>query len=304
MNAIGNKKIAIVGAGPGGSTLARLLQRSGADVKVYERDINRDARAQGATLDLHEESGLKALRKAGLMEAFEASYRPGADKLRIVDKNAHILLDDHENEKNETSRPEIDRGSLQNILLDSLLPDTIVWGSNFSSLLRQNDSWTLEFRNGTSALADVVVAADGANSKIRPYITPIKPFYSEITIVEGTVYHSETSSSKVHKLLKGGKIFAFGDEKSIIVSSKGDGGLVFYTGCKTDEHWSRESGIDFSDKAQVLDWFKTEYAGWNSMWWELFENADSPFVARPQYCMPLDQAWESLHHLTMLGTCR
>ncbi len=61
-----DKIIAIVGGGPGGLTLARLLQMNGANVTVYERDASRSARVQGATLDLHEESGLKALRKAGI----------------------------------------------------------------------------------------------------------------------------------------------------------------------------------------------------------------------------------------------
>ena len=76
MNTVINKKIAIVGGGPGGLTLARLLQMKDADVTVYERTINQNARDQGATLDLHEESGLMALREAGLMEAFKANYRP------------------------------------------------------------------------------------------------------------------------------------------------------------------------------------------------------------------------------------
>ena len=66
-----NKQIAIVGGGPGGLTLARLLQLKGANVKVYERDINKDARVQGTTLDLHEESGLKALRHAQLLDEFK-----------------------------------------------------------------------------------------------------------------------------------------------------------------------------------------------------------------------------------------
>jgi 2-polyprenyl-6-methoxyphenol hydroxylase-like FAD-dependent oxidoreductase len=301
MNLLKNKKIAIVGGGPGGLTLARLLQMSGVDVHVYERDRHKDARPKGATLDLHEESGLAALHEAGLMEAFKANYRPGADKLRIADKNATILFDDDANGKEETARPEIDRGPLQTILLDSLQPGTVVWNSHFVALSPQNDSWKLDFKNGTSAIADVVIAADGANSKIRPYITPIKPFYSGVTGVEGTVYQSETASPKVHELLNGGKIFAMSDEKSLIVSSKGDGSLVFYTGCKTDEYWSQESGIDFSDKAQVLAWFKATYSGWNSVWEELFDNATSPFVPRPFYCMPLDQTWEALPNLTMLG---
>ena len=86
MNILENKKIAIVGAGPGGLTLARLLQMKGADVKVYERDEHKDARAKGATLDLHDESGLLALSEAGLMDAFNANYRPGADYMSIIDK--------------------------------------------------------------------------------------------------------------------------------------------------------------------------------------------------------------------------
>lgn len=46
---------------------------NGADVKVYERDSSQNARPQGATLDLHEDSGLKAIREADLMEAFKAN---------------------------------------------------------------------------------------------------------------------------------------------------------------------------------------------------------------------------------------
>jgi len=301
MNNIEDKNIAIVGAGPGGLTLARLLQMNGADVKVYERDINKDARAKGATLDLHEESGLKALQEAGLMEAFMANYRPGADKLRITDKSGNIVFDDDADTRGEAVRPEIDRGPLQQILLDSLLPGTVVWGSHFESLSSRNNTWKLQFKNGEEAYADIVIAADGANSKIRPYITPIKPFYVGITAVEGAVYNSETASPKIHKLLNGGKIFAMGDSKSLIVSSKGDGSLVFYPGFKKDENWVRECGIDFTDKAQVLAWFKAEYAGWDSIWNELFENASSNFIPRPQYCLPLDQTWEAQSNITMLG---
>ena len=301
MNIIKNKKIAIVGGGPGGLTLARLLQMKGADVKVYERDANKDARMQGATLDLHDDSGLLALREAGLMDAFMANYRPGADKLRIIDKHANIVLDEDINKEGALSRPEIDRGPLQNILLDSLQPGTVVWDSHFISMAPKNDSWVLEFKNGTTVFADLVIAADGANSKLRPYITPIKPFYAGIMVVEGAIYNSATASPKVHKLLNGGKIFAMGDEKSLIVSSKGDGSLVFYTGCKKGEQWHLESGIDFTDKAQVLAWFKTEYEGWDSIWLELFENVSAPFAIRPQYCMPVDQTWAALPNITMLG---
>ncbi len=301
MRAITLKNIAIIGGGPGGLTLARLLQMNGIAVKVYERDEHKDARPKGATLDLHDESGLRALREAGLMEAFNANYRPGADKMCIVDKHANIVLEDNTDKEGEYARPEIDRGPLQQILLDSLHPDTVVWNRQFVQLLPQGDDWKLEFKNGDSAFADIVIAADGANSKVRPYITPIKPFFVGVTAVEGAVYHSATESPKIHALLNGGKIFAMGDEKTLIVSSKGDGSLVFYTSFKTDENWITTCGIDFSDKAQVLAWFNKEYACWAEIWQELFENASGDFVPRPQYCMPLSQTWEPLPSLTMLG---
>jgi 2-polyprenyl-6-methoxyphenol hydroxylase-like FAD-dependent oxidoreductase len=303
MNIIKNKKIAIIGGGPGGLTLARLLQLKGADVTVYERDLHQNARAQGATLDLHEESGLAALQEAGLTKEFKANYRPGAEKLRVTDGHANILLDDHTAEQDETysSRPEIDRGPLQKLLLQSLKPGTVVWDSQFVLLNPHHNGWKIEFKNGTTAIADLVLAADGANSKLRPYLTTIKPFYCGHTAIEGAVYDSATASPKMNKLLKGGKIFAFGDNKSLIVSAKGDGSLVFYPCFKADENWVTNSGINFTDKARVLAWFKSEFANWGDQWWELFENASNTFVPRPLYSMPLNQTWQAQPNLTIIG---
>ncbi|WP_337045051.1 FAD-dependent oxidoreductase [Emticicia sp. 17c] len=298
---IHNKQIAIVGGGPGGLTLARLLEQNGANVKVYERDINKDVRVQGATLDLHEDSGLEALRKAGLIEAFYANYRPQAGKLKILDKAGIVHLDDHTAEDFGEQRPEIDRGPLRNILLASLKPDTVVWDSQFVSMQPQNEGWLLQFRNHTTAYADVVIAADGANSKIRSYCNPIKAVYSGITIIEGNLYNAASNAPALWKLVNGGKIFAFGDEQSLILSAKGDGCLSFYTGCKVVENWLSESNIDFSDKTQVENWFKSAFGSWNSIWLELFASNELSFVPRPQYHFPLDQYWETLPNLTLLG---
>jgi 2-polyprenyl-6-methoxyphenol hydroxylase-like FAD-dependent oxidoreductase len=77
-------RIAIVRGGPGGLTLARLLQQSGAQVSVYERDQSRNVRVQSSALDLRKNSGLAALEAAGLIDAFWANHRPDLDRLRLA----------------------------------------------------------------------------------------------------------------------------------------------------------------------------------------------------------------------------
>lgn len=298
---IQNKSIAIIGGGPGGLTLARLLQCRNANVKVYERDFNKEVRVQGATLDLHEDSGLEALRQAGLINQFYELYRPEAGKMRLMDKHAQVFLDDHTSDAQDHGRPEIDRGPLRNMLLDSLAPGTVVWDSHFIGMEKEKNGRRIHFRNNSSAYADIVIAADGANSGIRPYLSSIKPIYSGITIVEGNLYNAEKYSPALFQLVKGGKVFVLGDEQSLILSMKGDGSLAFYTGCKTEETWSSSSGIDFSSKKQVLQWFRQAFGSWDQVWQELFEGEQMYFVPRPQYHFPLDQQWRTQPDLTMLG---
>lgn len=303
-----NKQVAIIGGGPGGLTLARLLQLQNVNVnvKVYERDLNKNARVQGSPLDMHDNSGLAAIRKANLFEEFRTNFMPGADKTLLLDEQAKVFYSDHETNLeedfgNEYFRPEIDRGVLRKILLESLQPETIVWDSDFISMEPQNEGWLLHFKNGLSVYADIVIGSDGANSKIRPYITDIKPFYSGITMLEGNIYDSEKAAPQMHSLINGGKIMAFGNEKNILMGQKGDGALGFYASFKADEKWPIESRLDFADKEQILDWFKSAYPEWSTAWYELFENVSAPFIPRAINCIPLDQTWETLPNVTIIG---
>lgn len=301
-----NKKIAIIGGGPGGLTLARLLQLQGANVQVYERDLDKNARVQGSPLDLHEESGLAALIKANLLEEFKNNFLPGADRLKVMNEAGEVFYSDHdtkleENFGHEHFRPEIDRGALRKILLESLQLETVVWNSHFISMEKQNESWVIHFKNGDDVYADIVIGADGANSKIRPYITDVKPFYSGITMLEGNIYDAKNSASQIFELLNGGKIMAFGKEKDLLMGQRGNGEIGFYASFKAPENWAASSGLDFSDKVQLLEWFKEEYPEWSHRWYELFESTATPFVPRPIYCIPFDQTWETSSNLTIIG---
>ena len=105
--------VAIVGGGPGGLTLASILQRNGINPTVFEREVSVNERSQGGSLDLHQESGLKAMRDAGLMEEFLAHARFDGDTMRIQDKTGKVHWedspDDVKSENDPHARPEIDR---------------------------------------------------------------------------------------------------------------------------------------------------------------------------------------------------
>jgi len=297
-----NKQIAIVGGGPAGLTLARLLQMQNANVKVYERDKIRSIRVQGSTLDLHEGTGLEAMKRAGLLDEFYKYHRPVASKMRLVDKALNIKFDDHDFAKiTAETRPEIDRAPLRDILLNSLKPDTVVWNSHFTSMEKENNGWLLYFKNGTSAYADLVIAADGANSKIRPYISEIKPIYSGITLIEGNIYDAEKNTPKLFEFAKGGKVMAFDNEQFMGYGTKSDGSIMFVANFKTQEDWHIQSSIDFNNKEQVLSWFKEEFSGWGDEWHEFFTSDSVHFIPRPQYYFPLNQTWKTQENLTMIG---
>jgi len=300
-----NKQVAIIGGGPAGLTLARLLQQRGVDVKVYERDANRHVRQQGSTLDLHYDTGLKAIEAAGLMDEFKRCYRAGADSSLVVDSHMNVIVDDSVRAArtfgDEDFRPEIDRGPLRDMLMASLKAESIVWNARFTTMTRSGDGWTIQFENGTSAYADLVVAADGANSKVRKYLTDIQPIYSGVTDIEGIIPNAAINAPKLWALVKGGSLFALGESKSIKFITKGDGTLLFLIGLKVPETWLADSGIDLTDKASVATWFKNEFAGWHPEWSELFASDAVTLLPRPWYHYPIDQYWQTLPNLTMMG---
>ncbi len=300
-----DKTIAIIGAGPGGLTLAKLLQMKGAIVKVYERDHSQAARVQGAIVDLHFDSGLKVIEIAGLTDAFKRTYMPGADKFRLVNPDGNILLDDgDQNGKisfgHRNFRPEIDRGALRDLLIDSLLPDTVVWDSQFMGMAQAGEGWQLEFKNGTMATADLVIGADGYRSKIRPYLTDVKPLYSGATIIQGEIDDPESACPEMYNLVDNGNLMAMGRGKTIVAQPRGDGGLTFYSISMYPEDWPQKSGINFNNTVEVYNYLLHFYDGWNPVFYTLFK-ACNRYVPRPLNYFPLQHRWQTKANITLLG---
>jgi 2-polyprenyl-6-methoxyphenol hydroxylase-like FAD-dependent oxidoreductase len=300
MNAVQGKKIAIVGGGPGGLTLARLLQQGDAEVSVYERDQSRSSRVQGSALDLHEDSGLAALEAAGLIDAFWENHRPDLDRLRITDAYGRILHDHPRQMSGSGKRPEIERGPLRDILLDSLQPGTVQWDHKLELAEMQGEQVLLRFANGHTAISDIAIGSDGANSRFRELVTSIRPEYVGVSLVEGLVPAAKQNVPELWDLLGGSALIALGGERTIGMGTKPDGSVLVYAGLRAHNVATEQSIERASSPDQRVAWFHANFAGWSDLWDPLFSKAVS-MVWRPLLVCPLNQHWEPKPRVTLIG---
>jgi len=106
-------EVTIIGAGPSGLLLARYLELHGVPAVIYERDSSPETAQQGGTLDLHADTGLRALKRTGLLELAEAKMRPEGEAWRVLDSSGEVFFDEVPGYDGVWagggSRPEIDR---------------------------------------------------------------------------------------------------------------------------------------------------------------------------------------------------
>ncbi|HWX01467.1 NAD(P)/FAD-dependent oxidoreductase [Collimonas sp.] len=292
-------RIAIVGAGPGGLTLARILHLHGIAATVFEQESHPLERPQGGTLDLHEESGLQALRQAGLMEAFLAIARYEDQGSRLLDKSGKVLFEDQDAASGD--RPEVDRTELRAMLLQALPASCVRWGCAMREAQARDDGrWTLAFDHGSEGPFDLVIGADGAWSRIRPLLSPYRPQYSGLTFIECGIDDVDRSHPALAQLVGRGKMGVEADGKEIIAQRNGNAHIRAYAIFRVPADWAARR-FDLASPTSMRTELGKEFDGFASEILDLFRASNDNFAIRPIYALPVGHCWSSRRGLTLLG---
>ncbi|MGI4761651.1 MAG: FAD-dependent oxidoreductase [Janthinobacterium lividum] len=294
---LAGKKVAIIGAGPVGLTLARLLQQQGVAVVVYERDANAQARIWGGTLDLEEATGQQALQQAGLLAHYFAAARPMG---RVVaDERGTVFFSTEPN----TANPEINRNELRKLLLASLTPDTVVWDHKLTALEARQGRWVLRFGQ-TEAAADVVIGANGGLSSVRPYVTDAEVVATGTFIIQGEVADPARTCPDVYRLCGGTTHILMSADQgiSLAVNPDNNGTMAYGVTFKQPADWQHGPGLDFRDTAATSDFLCGLFAQWSEGYRQLFR-ATSVFVGLPARLLSVALPWKPVRPLpiTLVG---
>jgi salicylate hydroxylase len=165
-------EIMIIGGGIGGLALAQALRRAEVPVRVFEKTHERTDWLQGYRIHLNP-VGAAALRECldpAQWQQFLDTVWHGAGGFGFMTEKMRTLLEfpgdifpDHYG---------VSRTALREVLLSSM-EGTVMFGKAFSGYrIMPGGKVKALFDDGSTAVADVLIGADGANSKVRGQLLP------------------------------------------------------------------------------------------------------------------------------------
>jgi salicylate hydroxylase len=170
-------RVIVIGAGLGGLALAQGLRRSGVEVAVFERDRTPSDRLQGYRVHINREGSraLHACLPSQLFDAFVATCGQPNTGIGMFTEQLRELVwfgspadgraDPVDSFKSAS------RISLRQVLLSGL-GDVVQFGKTFTHYEATGDQVSAYFADGSRATGDLLVGADGGNSRVRKQLLP------------------------------------------------------------------------------------------------------------------------------------
>ncbi|MGO6690203.1 FAD-dependent monooxygenase [Rhizobium leguminosarum] len=171
----GNEKIAIIGAGLGGAAAGALLQHAGFNVQIFEQAPSFSRLGAGIHMG---PNVLKIFQRIGMDQMLidissTPAYWFSRDGL-TGDYLSRIPLEGY-----GATYCTVHRGDLSALQMDTMTPGTVQFNKRLTRLEDNGSDVYLEFQDGTSARATIVIGADGINSRVRETLLGAeKPNYS------------------------------------------------------------------------------------------------------------------------------
>lgn len=164
-------KIAIIGAGIGGLTLALALREQGIDAQLYEQTD--ELREVGAAVALSA-NATRFYERMGLHAAFDAVCAE-IPALIYRDGRSGEVIGQHRGEPSYRQQFGgaywgVHRADLQAVLSSAVGLDRINLSHRLTDLVQHPDRVSLSFANGRRVEADLVIGADGARSITRRWM--------------------------------------------------------------------------------------------------------------------------------------
>lgn len=263
-------RIAVVGSGIGGLAAAAFLSRAGADVTVYEQAP--ELREVGAGLIvppnavrlLRRLGGLDRLRSASVPMEVGWEFRRWADGTVLFSQR---LGDDCERLYGE--RPYLaHRADLLSVVREAVADDALRLGARLVEVRRRSGDVVLEFADGSSATADVVVGADGVHSLVRDAVVPpAPPRFSGLCAYRCLV----AAEHAPHFARRPVQTLWLGPGRHLVHYPVSAGRLVNVVAFAPSEDWTTES---WSARGRVED-LAGEFAEWDPRLGRLIGAADS-----------------------------
>jgi salicylate hydroxylase len=249
-------RVAVVGAGMAGLTLAATLARHGIECRVFEQTARLDAVGAGIQLS---PNGTRPLVELGLGPALDrVAVRPGAIEVRRWDDDrlltTTVLGADCERLYGAPYLT-VHRADLQRCLLDAVPDGVVHLGRRCVRVTELDGSARVEFADGSAAEADVVVGADGIRSVVRRSLVQDTPRPSGQTIFRAVV---DAAAGEILGGVRNVVIWVGPGQHCVCYPISAGRELSFAASTPAGD-WQAES---WSARGEVAD-LLTAYTGWN-----------------------------------------
>lgn len=226
-------QVAIIGAGLGGLCLAQGLKRQGIAFAVFERDPALDSRAQGYRIRINPD-GQVALRRClppELYALFEASCAAELNAPRALDVQLNGVARWNDAWRSEEPGPadlKAHRHTLREVLMCGIA-EHVHFDKELRGVVRHGgDSVSFDFADGSAYRADLLVGADGSNSRVAAQCFPaMRGLDADVVCIYGK---ADGASLAIADELRGGTSVVFDTQLAMVIdamrfSPAGDGVL-------------------------------------------------------------------------------